>query len=158
MFSNAIVRKPGKSIIKGLTKANFGIPDYHKALDQYESYVYALSNCGLKVKELDADENFPDSIFVEDTALLTPHCAIITNTGAQSRRDEIVGIKKEIKKFYADIEEILSPGTVEAGDIMMVGNHFYIGLSNQFINFYLFYYVCIFAKTVTIIFPKTVTF
>ena len=62
MFSNAIVRKPGRNIIKGLTKANLGIPDYYKALDQYESYVCALSNCGLKVKELEADENFPDSI------------------------------------------------------------------------------------------------
>jgi len=131
LFSNAIVQKPGKSIIKGLTKANLGIPDYQKALDQHESYVCALSDCGLKVKELEANENFPDSMFVEDTALLTPHCAIITNPGAPSRRGEIVGIKRELKEFYVDIEEILSPGNIEAGDIMMVGNHFYIGLSDR---------------------------
>ena len=129
MFSNAIVRKPGRSVIKGLTNANLGIPDYQKALDQHEFYVNVLKDCGLKVKELEADENFPDSTFVEDVALLTPHCAIITNPGAQSRNGEIIGMKRVVQEYYSDIEEILAPGTVEAGDIMMVGSHFYIGLS-----------------------------
>ena len=131
MFSNAIVRKPGRSIINGLTKANLGIPDYREAVEQHNFYVSALKDCGLKVTELDADENFPDSTFVEDTALLTPHCAIITNPGALSRRGEIIGIKKVIKKYYTNIYEIHLPGTVEAGDIMMVGSHFYIGLSKR---------------------------
>ena len=54
MFSNAIVRKPGKSMIKGITNANLGIPDYEKALVQHDSYVSALKICGLKVKELAA--------------------------------------------------------------------------------------------------------
>lgn len=108
-----------------------GIPDYHKALDQHDSYVCALRDCGLQVKELEADEKFPDSTFVEDTALLTPRCAIITNPGALSRRGEIISIKAAVQEYYSDIEEILAPGTVEAGDIMMVGNHFYIGLSDR---------------------------
>ena len=118
-------------MIKGLSNARLGIPDYHKALDQHEAYVSALMDCGLDVKVLDADENFPDSTFVEDTALLTPHCAIIMNPGAISRRGEIEGMKKVIKDYYADIEEILLPGTVEAGDVMMLGNHFYIGISER---------------------------
>lgn len=108
-----------------------GIPDYHKALDQHDSYVCALRDCGLQVKELEADEKFPDSTFVEDTALLTPRCAIITNPGALSRRGEIIAIKAAVQEYYSDIEEILAPGTVEAGDIMMVGNHYYIGLSDR---------------------------
>ncbi len=131
MFSNAIVRKPGKSMIKGLSNANLGVPDYKKAVEQHESYVSALKFCGVEVEVLEADENFPDSTFVEDVALLTPHCAIITNPGALSRRDEIIGIKKTIQKYYTNIEHILLPGTVEAGDIMMVGTHFYIGLSER---------------------------
>jgi dimethylargininase len=131
MFSHAIVRKPGRSMIKGLTCANLGIPDYYKALAQHESYVGALKDCGLKVDELKPDENFPDSTFVEDVALLTSPCAIITNPGAPSRRGETVEMKKVVQKYYSDIEEIISPGTVEAGDIMMVGSHFYIGLSER---------------------------
>jgi len=131
MFSNAIVRKPSKSMINGLTDANLGVPDYQKALDQHESYVHALKECGLNVKELDADENFPDSTFVEDIALLTPRCAIITNPGAPSRRGEIIGMKKVVQEFYSNIEEIMASGRVEAGDIMMIGSHFYIGLSER---------------------------
>ncbi len=129
MFSNAIVRKPSKSMINGLSDANLGVPDYQKALMQHEEYVRALIDCGLKVTVLDADENFPDSTFVEDVALLTPLCAIITKPGAPSRRGEIVAMRDVVKEFYSDIEEIVSPGRVEAGDIMMVGNHYYIGLS-----------------------------
>ncbi len=131
MFSNAIVRKPGKSIINGLTDANLGIPDYQKAINQHKVYINALIDCGLKVKVLEADENFPDSTFVEDVALLTPFCAIITNPGAKSRKGEIVGIKKTIQEYYTKIEEIHSPGTVEAGDIMMVGTHYFIGISER---------------------------
>jgi dimethylargininase len=129
MFSKAIVRKPGKSFINCITSSNLGVPDYYKAVEQHATYVTALKKCGLEVIELPADENFPDSTFVEDPALLTSHCAIITNPGAPSRRGEIIGIKKALKDFYPDISEIISPGHVEAGDIMMVGDHYYIGLS-----------------------------
>jgi len=131
MFSNAIVRIPGKSMAEGLTTAKLGIPDYQKAIKQHEKYVSALKECGLIVEELEADERFPDSTFVEDVALLTPHCAIITNPGAPSRKGEIAAIKKVIQSYYTDIEEISVPGTVEAGDIMMVGDHYYIGLSDR---------------------------
>ena len=131
MFKNAIVRKPGRSLVNGLTGANLGPPDYNKAVEQHAGYVKALKDCGLTVRVLEADENFPDSTFVEDVALLTPRCAIITNPGAPSRRGEISGIKNIIRDYYKDVEEILSPGTLEAGDIMMVGSHFYIGLSER---------------------------
>ncbi len=130
-FTNAIVRKPGKTMIKGLTSSNLGLPDYQNAIKQHKTYVNALKNCGLDVLELEADEKFPDSTFVEDTALLTTSCAIITYPGAATRKDEIVEMKKSIRKYYDTIEEIIHPGTVEAGDVMMVGTHFYIGISER---------------------------
>ena len=131
MFTNAIVRKPGRSMVHGLTKANLGKPDYEKAVVQHESYIRALKDCGLRVIVLEADENYPDSTFVEDTSLLTPHCAILTRPGAITRRGEIERIRNTISEFYNNIEVINSPGTVEAGDIMMVEDHFYIGLSER---------------------------
>ena len=118
-------------MVEGLTTAKLGIPDHQKALEQHEQYVSALKECGLKVEELEADERFPDSTFVEDVALLTPHCAIITNPGAPSRKGEITAMKNVIQSYYANIEEITAPSTVEAGDIMMVGDHYYIGLSDR---------------------------
>jgi len=131
MFTRAIVRTPAESIKQGLTSANLGVPDYEKALVQHADYVHALEQCGLNVHVLDKDNDYPDSCFIEDIALLTKECAIITNPGAPSRKGEIVGIKDVLKEHYAHIEEIHEPGTVEAGDIMMVGSHFYIGLSER---------------------------
>jgi dimethylargininase len=68
---------------------------------------------------------------VEDTALITPHCAIITNPGAPSRKGEILEMKKVLIGRYGKVEEINAPGTLEAGDVMMVGSHYYIGLSER---------------------------
>ena len=131
MFSKAIVRTPCKTIINGLTSADLGLPDYNLALIQHQEYVEALRKCGLEVKVLDADEDFPDSTFVEDIALLTPQCAIITNPGASSRKGETADIKNVLTKYFSNIETVNNPGTVEAGDIMMVGDHFFIGLSRR---------------------------
>ena len=131
MFTKAIVRKPSKSMVEGLTKAQLGKPDYNLAIDQHKKYVEALIECGLEVTILEADENYPDSTFVEDAAILTPSCAIITNPGALSRKGEILAIENVVSNFYQDIEKISGDGTVDGGDIMMVGKHFYIGLSER---------------------------
>lgn len=129
MFKHALVRKPSRSMVSGITTANLGTPNYSLACVQHEAYIAALKQCGVEVLVLEALEAFPDSCFVEDAALLTPYCAILTNLGAPSRRGEDAQIKPHVAKFYSTIEQISPPATVEAGDIMMVGSHFYIGLS-----------------------------
>ncbi|HBB28900.1 MAG TPA: N(G),N(G)-dimethylarginine dimethylaminohydrolase [Clostridiales bacterium] len=132
MFKNVIVRRPSKSMVEGITSApELGKPDYELALKQHDNYIKALESCGVKVTVLDAMEEFPDSCFVEDTAVLTKNCAIISNPGAPTRQKESGYMVDTIKKFYSEdkIEYITSPGTMEGGDVMMVGNHFYIGLS-----------------------------
>lgn len=129
MFKNAIVRKPGKSLVNGITSANLGKPDYGRAVEQHAGYIEALESCGVEVKILEADERFPDSVFVEDTAVVTAKCAIITNPGAASRKGEEVEIREVLKDFYENIESIQPPGSLDGGDIMMVGDNFYIGLS-----------------------------
>ncbi|MCP5063048.1 MAG: N(G),N(G)-dimethylarginine dimethylaminohydrolase [Ignavibacteriae bacterium] len=131
MFTKAIVRTPSESMTKGLTTANLGLPNYELALEQHKNYIDALTKCGLQVTVLAADENYPDATFVEDTALLTSKCAIISNPGAETRKGETVEMKHVLKSYYSTIEEIGEPGTVEPGDIMMVGDHFYIGLSER---------------------------
>lgn len=131
MFTKAIVRTPCRALVNGLSNANLGTPDYPKALLQHADYIEALKECGLRVTVLPADENFPDSTFVEDVALMTPHCAILTNPGAPSRTLETRSIQNTIREFYANVESIKAPGNVEAGDIMMVDDHYYIGLSDR---------------------------
>jgi len=130
-FTRAIVRTPGRSLAHGLTTRELGTPDYDLALAQHAAYVAALESCGLDVTVLPADEAYPDSVFVEDTALLTPHAAFIMRPGAESRRGETQSIRAALEDHYDFIDEIKPPGTVDAGDVMMVSSHFYIGLSSR---------------------------
>ena len=131
IFTKAIVRLPCPDMVHGITTASLGKPDYEKALDQHAAYVEALRTCGLDVTVLEPDNDFPDSTFVEDTALLTPTLAIITNPGALSRNGEVVAMKDVVETFYDEVVHIDPPGTLEGGDVMMVGPHFYIGLSER---------------------------
>jgi dimethylargininase len=131
MFRNAIVRLPSPSIVNGLTSVNLGKPDYIKALEQHSKYLNSLRNLGLEVRILPANEKYPDSTFIEDVALCTPYCAIITRPGAVSRRGEIAGMRNLLSEYYNKIEIIRLPGKLEAGDIMMTGTHYYIGISDR---------------------------
>ena len=114
MFTNAIVRTPGRSMVSGLTEANQGPPDYEKALEQHRQYIAALEACGLEVLVLDAEEAYPDSTFVEDAAVLIPDCAVITRPSAPSRVGETVAMTPVLRELYPKIERIVAPGTLEA--------------------------------------------
>ncbi len=131
MFTKAITRTPSPEIIHGITTAELGEPDFEKALKQHQAYVEALRSCGLEVSVLAPYSQFPDATFVEDVALCTADFAIITRPGALSRREEIALIESVLSAHFDRVERIQSPGTLEAGDVMMVGNTFYIGLSER---------------------------
>ena len=85
---------------------------------QHQSYIDALTKCGLDVHVLDPCEEYPDSTFVEDVALITPKCAIIMRPGAHSRRGEVHEIEFVLKQRFNNIEAIEAPGTIDGGDIM----------------------------------------
>jgi len=130
-FKNAIVRIPCKNMVEGLSSVGLGKPDHKLALKQHGNYVEALQECELDVRVLPADEAYPDSVFVEDTALLTPGLAIIANPGAASRQGEIPSMEETVRTFYDHVEYIQAPGTLEAGDVMMAGSHYFIGISER---------------------------
>lgn len=130
MFKNIIVRTPCSQVTEGITSASLGKPDYHKALEQHKAYIAALESLGLNVTVLPADEEYPDSCFVEDVAVLAEKCAIITNPGAPTRKGEITSMIPVIESFYPQgVERITAPGTLEGGDVMRVGDCFYVGRS-----------------------------
>jgi dimethylargininase len=131
MFTKAIVRSPSSSMIDGITSADLGKPDYILALKQHSEYTKTLITLGLAVEVLPEAELYPDSTFIEDVALCTKAVAIITNPGARSRTGETEGMHQVLSAYFKTIEKIVYPGTVEAGDIMMVGDHFFIGLSGR---------------------------
>jgi dimethylargininase len=131
IFTGAIVRAVPETIDAGITSANLGKPDYVKACEQHDRYIGALEKCGLKVTVLDADERYPDSVFVEDTAVVTDRCAIIANPGAASRRGEVHEVEEVLSGLYEDVDRIVSPGSLDGGDVLQVGDHFYVGLTRR---------------------------
>lgn len=130
-FKRAIVRIPSPNMVKGHTTVNMGVPHYQLALQQHAEYISTLQKCGLDVIVLPAKNEFPDSTFVEDIALLTQYCAIIANPGALSRKGENKNITEVLSQFFNKIEYIKEPGTLDAGDVLQAGQHFYIGLSKR---------------------------
>src|SRR6185436_8297768 len=110
-LSRAIVRAPGASFVAGLTRASLGRPDYQLALSQHAAYSQTLENCGLTLTRLEPDERFPDSTFVEDTAVIVPRrdetghsneravAAVITRPGAASRLGEERTIKPALTQL-----------------------------------------------------------
>ncbi|RHW36693.1 N(G),N(G)-dimethylarginine dimethylaminohydrolase [Lysinibacillus yapensis] len=130
-FRNVIVKTPGKSYVNGLTTSDLGTPDYNQLLIQHAAYIEALKTCGVEVTHLPANEEYPDSTFVEDTAVLTKKFAVVTNPGAASRNREIVEMEPVLKEFYDKIYHIQSPGTLDGGDVLQADHHFYIGISTR---------------------------
>jgi len=129
-FKYAITRKPAETFDRGITTANLGRPSYERVIKQHRAYVAALKSIGLEVIELDPQSGFPDGHFVEDTAVVTPAVAVITRPGAESRQGEEVSIA-EVLSAYREIEHIKAPGTLDGGDVLMIGNHFFIGISER---------------------------
>jgi dimethylargininase len=129
LFTRAIVRIPGSNFADGLTTVDLGTPHFDQVLAQHTLYCDALRQCGLELTTLEPDLRHPDSTFVEDAAILTPHAAILTHPGAASREGEVAAIRPVVERFYSRTLTIDAPGTVDGGDICEAEDHFFIGIS-----------------------------
>jgi dimethylargininase len=131
LFKNALVRIPGENFDEGLTTVDLGVPRFERVLKQHARYCEALRECGLAVTTLEADLRYPDSTFVEDTAVLTAQSAILTRPGARSREGEVEAIRESVGIFFAKVLKIEAPGTLDGGDICEAENHFFLGVSKR---------------------------
>lgn len=107
--------------------------DLELARRQHRQYEQVLEELGFKVISLPAEPDLPDSVFVEDTAIVVDECAIITRPGADSRKPEIDSIARTLEA-YRQLHYIQAPGTLDGGDVLRVGKEFFVGLtarSNQ---------------------------
>ena len=131
-FTSAIVRPPARNFADGLTTVDLGRPDVDLALQQHAAYCAALERHGCAVTALPANERYPDSTFVEDTALILPGIgAILARPGATSRAGEVDGIAEALRHRFALLAQIVAPGTLDAGDVCEAGNHVFIGISHR---------------------------
>ena len=134
-YTRAIVRSPGPEIVRALSEGGTaaGIhPDIAAA--QHEAYISTLVSLGVDVHVLPSDPDHPDGVFVEDTAVVIPGAVVITRPGALSRRGETKSVTRAFQELAPELEIIPMPegsGTVDGGDILRLGDCYYIGLSDR---------------------------
>jgi len=128
-FRHALLRRPDANMIHGLTRHDLGVPQLALALQQHAAYCEALQACGLTLKVLDADPNFPDGCFVEDTAIITLHGALLTRPGAAPRQGEIAAVAAALAPYRLPLARIEAPGTLDGGDVCVTERDAFIGLS-----------------------------
>ena len=127
----AIVRDVSPSLVHcELTHLTRQMIDLELARSQHRQYVRALLSLGCGVESLPAEADFPDSVFVEDTAVVLDELAIITRPGAVSRRGEISSIALTLES-YRPLKFIEAPGTLDGGDVLQLGKTIFIGLSSR---------------------------
>ena len=130
-FSHAIVRRPGADLAHALTTAKLGPPDPAQAAGQHEDYARALQDLGMEVVRLPALPGFPDATFVEDVAVLAGDLAVLTRPGAPSREGEVAPVETALRDHFADLVRIEAPGRLDGGDVLAIGEHHLIGLSER---------------------------
>jgi dimethylargininase len=125
----AITHVPSPRLQHGeRTYVGVAMVDYPLALRQHAEYCDALRGRGAEVITLDVSRHLPDSVFVEDTALVLDEVAVMMSMGAESRREEPAGIEPTLRR-YRPIERITLPATIDGGDVVRSGRTLYVGAS-----------------------------
>lgn len=127
----AVTNVPSPLLYLGVrTFADEAAVDYAIALRQHEAYRSALERCGCRVISLEVNRDHPDSVFVEDTALVLDEVAIMMSPGAASRRDEPRGIEPTLRE-YRTVVCVEPPATIDGGDVVREGKQLYAGESQR---------------------------
>lgn len=129
-FTHAITRKPSASIIAGLRAVDTGTPDLALMQAHHADYIAALRSTGAVVVELVAMDAFPDSVFVEDTALCLPQGAVVMRPGAPTRLGEAAEMEPHLAAVYGDVKRIVGAESfIEGGDILVTEREILVGRS-----------------------------
>jgi dimethylargininase len=101
-----------------------------KAAEQHQQYEQALERMGFNIRRIEETPHLPDGVFVEDTAVVFPELAVITRPGAETRREETKTMASVLEE-YRELRHIRKPGTIDGGDVLIVGKNVYIGLTRR---------------------------
>ena len=131
MFTHAVCRKPGRSVVHGLRASDAGDPDFDAFSREHAAYVEAVADAGVEVTLLEPLEAWPDSVFVEDPALCVAGAAIILRPGAPSRFGEREAARSALRKLFDTVIDLREGGFVDGGDILVTGREVLVGLSTR---------------------------
>lgn len=104
--------------------------DVAKAAAQHEAYENCLAKLGVRIVSLRAEPDFPDAVFVEDTAVVVDEVAVISNMGAKSRRPETASVAETLM-HYRLLNFLVEPATLDGGDVLRIGRSIFVGLSHR---------------------------
>lgn len=113
----------------GLRAPGSGAPSFAAVASEHEAYVAALRRAGLQVAVLDALEDYPDAVFVEDPALVFPTVAIVLRNRAATRAGEAAALRPALCSHFPQVVEMSGPGHVDGGDVLVCASEVLIGLS-----------------------------
>jgi dimethylargininase len=105
--------------------------DLDRARAQHAAYEWALVEAGCTVRRLDTAPDLPDSVFIEDVAVMLPEGAVMTRPGAESRRAERPGVAAALARHGLPLHEIDEPATLDGGDVLVMGRDIFIGESGR---------------------------
>jgi len=128
-FTHAITRRPPLSAVQGLRAEDVGNPDVALMREHHTAYVRALEATGASVVVLEELEEFPDSHFVEDSALCLPEGAVVLRPGAPSRFGESEAMRPHLDQLYSTVVSLTGPGFIEGGDILTTEREILVGRS-----------------------------
>jgi dimethylargininase len=124
----ALIRRPGPRLAEGIvTHLQRSAVDFDLAVKQWENYVLALQANGWETIEVPPANDCPDAVFVEDTMVVFRNVAVIARPGADQRRAETVDAERVVESLGYSINRIRSPGTLDGGDVLKVGDIVYVG-------------------------------
>lgn len=104
--------------------------DLERARAQHRQYEACLVELGCDLRSLPAEPGLPDSVFVEDAAVVLDEVAVITRPGAESRRAETASVAAALEP-YRPLWQLREPATLDGGDVLQVGRTLYIGMSGR---------------------------
>lgn len=132
-FTHALCRLPGDSVRNGI-RAGDGSepdPDPRKFIQQHSGYVDALHQCGVSVTVLPPLQQFPDSVFVEDPALVVSNTAILLRPGAPSRSGEVTSLERDLAGHFEQVIALPGSGSIDGGDILLTDTEALVGQSER---------------------------
>jgi len=104
--------------------------NFERAVQQHQQYEEMLRSLGVGVLQIPADDQCPDSCFLEDTALVLDEIAVLTRPGSDARRAEVTGVAPAIRK-HREIVQIEAPATFEGGDVLRIGRDLFVGVTSR---------------------------
>jgi dimethylargininase len=102
--------------------------DVDVARVQHAEYERALDALGCRVQRVPVADDLPDSVFIEDTAVVVDEVAVITRPGAESRRAETAAVADALR-VYRPLRVIEAPATIDGGDVLVIGKRVFVGIT-----------------------------